>query len=101
MRLTRRVRTIVPSAKVTKGDECRRTSQTSRVHVQKGQMGEVHNPMRCRVTRHNTGCIGGLQEYVNKTFINRKWRRGCDAEESSELPKQNIEGSEVQKIGRP
>ena len=35
VRITWRMRTMVPSVKVTKGDECGRASETSRVHVQK------------------------------------------------------------------
>ena len=32
-------------------------SETSRVHVQKGQMGKVHSPKKCRVTRQDTGRV--------------------------------------------
>ena len=56
------------------------------------------------MTRHDTGSVHWRVAGVREQEVSdRNWRRGCDAEEekSSGLPKQDIEGSEVQKIGRP
>ena len=79
-------------------DECKRTSETTRFHVQKEQMGQVHSSKRCRVTRHDTG---GLQEYLNKESATGGNQAVTQKKKSSELPKRDLEGSEVQKIGRP
>ena len=52
-------------------DECRRTSETSRVLFQK-----------CRVTRHDTGRVHWRVAGVREQEVSdRNWRRGCDPEE--------------------
>ena len=71
-------------------DECRRTTK---VHVQKGQMGSVHSPKR-----HDTGV---LQEYRNEE---QPTEIGSEVvtqkKKSPERRKRDLEGSEVQEIGR-
>ena len=58
-------------------DECGRTSETTRVHVQNEQMRE-------------------LQEYVNKEKATEIGDEVVTQKKSSELPKRDLEGSEVQ-----
>ena len=48
---------------------------------------------RCRVTRHDTG---GLQEYVNKEQATAVGNEVVTQRKSSDLPKRDLEGSEVQ-----
>ena len=51
------------------------------------------------MTRHDTG---GLQEYMNKEQATEIGNETVTQKrKSSELPKRDLEGSEVQKIGRP
>ena len=74
---------MVPSVKVTKGDECRRTSETSRHDT-----GRVH--WRVAGVREKKSATG-----IGDEVVTQKRKK------SSEHPKQDMEGSEVQKIGRP
>ena len=99
VRITRTVRTIVPSVKVMSVDvrQKRRELMSRRVKC----------TARRRAERQGTtlkGHTGGLQEYVNKKSATEIGDEAVTQKkknkESSEFPKQDTEGSEIQKIGR-